>query len=91
MLNRLPDGDLLLTYGYRKPLQGVRAKISHDNGRTWGPEIILRQEAGPNRDIGYARSAVRADGKIVTVYYYNLGADQERFIAATIWDALMKR
>lgn len=87
MLNRLPDGDLLLTYGYRKPPQGLRARISHDNGRTWGPEIILRQEAGPNRDIGYTRSVIRADGKIVTVYYYNLGADQERFIAATIWDA----
>jgi hypothetical protein len=29
----------------------------------------------------------RADGKIVTVYYFNDQKEGERYIAATIWDA----
>jgi hypothetical protein len=28
----------------------------------------------------------RDDGMLVTVYYFNYGLDDERFIAATIWD-----
>ena len=65
---------------------GIRARISNDQGLTWGPEIMLRADGG-TWDLGYTRTVQRADGKIVTVYYFNDKPDTERYIAATIWDA----
>jgi BNR repeat protein len=83
-LIRLRDGRLCLTYGYRSAPYGIRARLSKDEGRTWGPEIHLRDD-GAAWDLGYTRSVQRPDGKVVTVYYFNDRKDTERFIAATIW------
>jgi len=83
-LTRLRDGRLVLTYGYRAKPFGIRARISEDQGQTWGKEIVLRSDAG-NHDLGYPRTAERADGRLVTVYYYNNHAEGERYIAATLW------
>jgi hypothetical protein len=82
---RLKDGRLCVTYGYRLPPYGIKARISSDEGKTWGDEISLRTGAG-NHDLGYPRTVQRTDGKIVTVYYYNDKPDGERYIAATIWE-----
>jgi hypothetical protein len=82
---RMPDGRLLMTYGYRKEPYGIRARYSEDQGLTWSAPIVLREDGG-GRDLGYTRTVVRPDGKLVTVYYYNTDAARERFIAATIWD-----
>lgn len=84
-LTRLKDGRLALVYGWRAVPYGLRARISKDKGKTWGDEIVLRADAG-NWDIGYPRTALRPDGKLVTVYYYNDDQDGERYIGATIWD-----
>ena len=84
-LIRLRDGRLCLTYGFRSAPMGIRAKLSRDNGATWGSEIGLRED-GVTHDLGYPRSFQREDGKVVTVYYYNDGPQSERFIAATTWD-----
>ena len=81
----LRDGRWALCYGYRSEPYGIRARLSEDQGRTWGQEIILRSDAGC-WDLGYPRSIQRSDGKIVIIYYYNDHPDQERYIAATIWD-----
>ena len=83
-LTRLHDGRLCLIYGYRGRHPGVRARLSLDDGATWGEEIILRDDAG-NHDIGYPRTVQRPDGRIVTVYYHNDHAEGERYIAATLW------
>ena len=93
-LVRLRDGRLCVTYGYRgvcsayryrwEP-QGIRARISKDNGKTWSQEIVLRNDAR-TWDLGYTRSVQRPDGKIVTIYYYNTEKIPEQHIAATIWD-----
>lgn len=83
-LIRLNDGRLCLTWGQRSESFGIRARFSDDAGRTWQPEIILRDDGG-SWDIGYPRTAQRADGKLVTVYYYCDKPDGERYIAATIW------
>ena len=85
-LTRLRDGRLALTYGYRAVPFGMRARISRDGGVTWGDEITLRDDAGC-WDLGYPATVQRADGKLVTVYYYNDAPKEERYIAATIWDA----
>ncbi|MGH9633043.1 MAG: exo-alpha-sialidase [Bryobacteraceae bacterium] len=81
----LQDGRLALIYGFRSAPYGIRARLSIDNGLTWGNEIVLRDDAGC-WDLGYPRSVNRPDGKVVTAYYYNDDANRERYIAATIWD-----
>jgi hypothetical protein len=84
-LVRLRDGRIVVTYGYRSKPYGIRARISRDDGRTWGREIALRDD-GATWDLGYARSVQRGDGKVVTIYYYTTAAHPEQHIAATIWD-----
>jgi len=85
-LIKLRDGRLVITYGYRSEPYGIRARMSSDQGRTWGKEIMLRADGG-SWDLGYPRTIQRADGKIVTTYYFNDKKDGERYIAATIWDS----
>ena len=86
MLNKLRDGRLCLTCGFRAYPYSIRARLSTDNGKTWGPQIVLRED-GADRDIGYVRSVQRPDGKIVTVYYISdEETGPERHIGATIWD-----
>jgi len=83
-LTKLRDGRLCLTYGYRAEPYGLRAKLSADEGLTWGEAIILRADGG-NHDLGYPRTVQRPDGGLVTVYYFNDRPDGERYIAATLW------
>ncbi len=80
----LPDGRLCVTYGYRKEPTGVRARLSADEGRTWSPEIILRDD-GFDGDLGYPRTLVRPDGRILSVYYFNGPRGEDRAIEATFW------
>jgi hypothetical protein len=74
-----------LIYGVRAQPFGIRARTSSDQGKTWENAIVLRDD-GASRDIGYVRSVVRPDGKVVAVYYYHDRARPERYLAATIWD-----
>ncbi|MFC2133975.1 sialidase family protein [Bacteroidota bacterium] len=82
---RLKSGRLAVAYGYRGVPYSIRARVSSDNGKTWSKEIILRDDARI-WDIGYCRTVVRDDDKVVTVYYYSTEERTERHIAATIWD-----
>jgi predicted neuraminidase len=81
---RLADGRIVVTYGRRALPFGIAATISGDGGRTWGEEIVLRDD-GAAWDLGYPRTVVRRDSTIVTVYYFNARADRERTIDATLW------
>jgi hypothetical protein len=83
-LTRLQDGRICLVYGYRAQPFGIRARISEDNGRSWGEVIHLRDD-GTASDLGYPRTVQRPDGTLVTTYYYNDHPDTERFIGATLW------
>ena len=80
----LKDGRLCLSYGYRRKPFGARARVSSDEGRTWGPEIILRDD-GLTGDLGYPRSLVRPDGKVLTIYYFNGPRDEDRTIQGTLF------
>jgi hypothetical protein len=82
---RLRDGRLGITYGHRAPPFEIRARLSADGGKTWGPDILLRGDGGA-WDIGYTRSVQRADGRVVTAYYWAKEPQKERVIEATIWD-----
>ena len=82
---QLQDGRLCLVYGYRAEPFSIRARLSSDSGRTWGDDIILRDD-GASRDIGYVRSIQRPDGNVVSVYYFtDQASGPERYIGATIW------
>jgi hypothetical protein len=83
-LLKLPDGKLVLTYGFRNAPFSIRARTSADEGKTWSKDIMLRDDGG-TWDLGYTRTVRRADGNLVTVYYYNTAKNSERFIGATIW------
>jgi len=82
---KLKDGRICVTWGYRTVPYGIRAKISHDQGKTWGKELHLRDD-GREFDLGYTRTVQRTDGKIVTIYYISTEENYEQHIAATIWD-----
>lgn len=80
----LPDGRLCVSYGYRRKPTGIRARISNDEGKTWLPEIVIRDD-GFDGDLGYPRALVRPDGKILTAYYYNGPKGDDRAIEGTFW------
>jgi hypothetical protein len=84
-LNRLADGRLVMVFGFRDAPYGIRAKVSADDGASWSEDIVLRADGGGS-DLGYPRTVVRPDGRLVTVYYFNEAPDGDRFIAATIFD-----
>lgn len=84
-LTRLDDDTLAMAYGMRVAPYGIRARISKDNGQSWSRELILRSDSA-SWDIGYPRSVLRPDGKMVTIYYYHTGDQKLRFIGCTIWD-----
>jgi hypothetical protein len=87
----LDDKRILATYGYRHFPFGIRASISEDNGRTWGDEIILRDDGG-SHDLGYPKSVQLDNGEIFTAYYFNDKDDKiqinggVRYIAGTRWN-----
>jgi len=80
----LSDGRLCLSYGVRAEPYRICAQLSDDKGKTWGPQIVIRDD-GAGRDIGYVRSVQRDDGKIVTIYYFQDKLKQERYIVSSIW------
>jgi len=67
-LVNLPDGRMIMTYGYRRKPYGVRFRVSSDYGRTWSEEAILCAD-GDNGDLGYPSTVVLPDGSLVTVWY----------------------
>jgi hypothetical protein len=81
----MKDGRICVTWGYRAVPYGIRAKMSTDQGKSWGEELHLRDD-GREFDLGYTRSVQREDGKIVTIYYISTEKNYEQHIAATIWD-----
>jgi hypothetical protein len=86
-LMRLKDGRLLLSYGVRiAGQQGVCAKISSDEGRSWGPPLRLARSL--HGDCGYPSSVQRADGKIVTAYYAKNAAEfADYHLGVAVWSA----
>lgn len=87
-LTQLADGRVLCTYGFREPYHGtpsgIRAAFSDDEGETWkvDEEVVIRGDL-LNWDIGYPESRQLPDGRILTVYYYNVLG--RYFIGASFW------
>jgi hypothetical protein len=71
----MPDGRVVAVYGYRLMPAGIRAKVSEDNGATWGPELIIRDDGG-SWDLGYPNAWLTDDGKVGTIYWFNSKDDR---------------
>jgi len=60
--------------------------VSEDDGATWGPEQVLRDDAS-GQDIGYPVAAELEPGLVFAAYYFMLddgnGFGGTRFIAGT--------
>jgi hypothetical protein len=87
-MTRLQDGRLLVVYGNRS-LRMILCRLSADGGRSWGREIILRDDflKGDHgfADFGYPRVTQRADGKVVALYYFATETHREQHIACSIF------
>ncbi len=85
-LARLQDGRLLLTYGNRVTGQfGVLAKLSADEGKTWGEPLTLVNDL-VSGDCGYPASTQMRDGNVLTAYYSNGTPAHRRYhMGVVIW------
>ncbi len=88
-LAKMKDGRLCCVYGNRT-LKAMIARFSSDQGKTWGKEIVIRNDFAADSygdsDFGYPRAIQRSDGKIVAVYYFATKEHKEHYIAASIFD-----
>ncbi|MEI9852737.1 MAG: sialidase family protein [Sphingomonas sp.] len=71
----MPDGRIVAVYGYRLMPAGIRCKVSEDQGRTWGPELIVRDDGG-SWDLGYPNAWATDDGKVGVIYWFNSRYDK---------------
>jgi hypothetical protein len=85
---RLRDGRLLAAYGNRS-LNMMLCRLSEDEGRTWGNEIILRDDFLTRKhgfsDFGYPRLVQRPDGKIVAIYYFATNEHYQQHIECSVF------
>ena len=79
----LRDGRICLVSGYRNAPYEIHARLSADDGHTWGEPTVLRSGGG-DHDIGYPRIAQRKDGALVAVYYWNDDAGGERYVEGLV-------
>ena len=70
----LSDGRIACVYGYRIAPMGIRYRLSEDGGRSWGSELILRNDGG-SWDLGYPRVIEVSPGELLTTYYMNTADD----------------
>lgn len=73
----LSDGRVVVVYGYRQKPYGIRAVVSEDEGATWGPEIIVRDDGG-SWDLGYPNAFEVEPGKVGAIYYFNRSDDPDQ-------------
>jgi hypothetical protein len=82
-LVQLSDGRLACCYANRT-LAKMLVRYSADEGKTWGDEIVIRENPLEN-DMGYPQLIENHLGELVAIYYL---ADEDRpvsFIEAAIW------
>ena len=80
------SGAIILTYSRRSVgTQGVFARISYDNGITFGEETLIGPEAFI-WDQGYPSTVELNDGSLFTVYYQRYENDTFCSLLYTKWD-----
>lgn len=75
----LPDGRVLLAYGYRHEPFGVRASLSSDGGENWALSMVITA-SGANTDLGYPSLCLTDDEHVLVAYYMNGPGTRDRWI-----------
>ncbi len=83
-LLRLKDGRLLMSTGHRRKPFGNQARVSRDQGRTWGEPIPISED-GAGGDLGYPSTAQLDDGSLVTVWYELLKGSSRAVLRQSRW------
>jgi len=80
----VPDGRILVAYGYRREPFGVRCRLVDPEFEDLdeAEEMVLRSDGG-NLDVGYPWAVRMADDRILVAYYFNLD-NGTRHIAGSI-------
>ncbi len=80
----IPDGRVVLIYGYRREPFGVRVKLlDPECGDVEDAEELVLRTDGGNYDLGYPWVTPLADGNVLCAYYINHD-DGTRYIAGSI-------
>lgn len=80
----LRDGRLLMTYGHRRKPYGNQARISEDNGKSWGDAMIISGD-GHGGDLGYPSTVELADGTLLTVWYESMEGHPKAVLRQAKW------
>ncbi len=83
-LLRLRDGQLLISYGHRRPPYGNQARVSADHGRTWSEAISISAD-GAGGDLGYPSTVQLNDGSLLTVWYELLKGSTHAVLRQARW------
>ncbi len=85
----LEDGRIACAYGDRSRVK-MYVRLSSDGGKTWGEEVVLRDDFQPDKfgdnDFGYPRLAVNHGNHIAAMYYWATKDHPQHHIAATLWN-----
>ena len=73
-----------MTYGRREMPCGIRGRISCDNGKSWGEEFALSEDAS-HIDLGYPCTCETIEGSLLTVYYQSEAKGENAAIKYVIW------
>ncbi|MBB5040266.1 sialidase family protein [Prosthecobacter dejongeii] len=83
-LLRLRDGGLLMTYGHRREPFGNQARLSRDNGQTWGEAMVISGD-GIGGDLGYPSTVELADGSFLSVWYEKMQEPKHAVLRMAKW------
>jgi photosystem II stability/assembly factor-like uncharacterized protein len=83
-LTFLEDGRLACSYANRDRRQ-MLVRVSSDNGKTWGEEIVIRDNPH-TYDMGYPQIIENADGELVAIYYLASEERPHSYIEAAIFE-----
>jgi Neuraminidase (sialidase) len=83
-LTKLRDGRLLMSYGHRRPPFGNQARLSDDNGQSWGEPLVISDD-GAAGDLGYPSTVELADGSLLTVWYERMKDSPHAVLRQARW------
>ena len=83
-LLRLRNGNLLMTYGYRRPPYGNQARLSTDNGLAWSEPVTLSAD-GIGGDLGYPSTVELEDGSLLSVWYEQMKGSPHAVLRQAHW------
>lgn len=83
-LTKLRDGRLLMSYGHRRVPFGNQARVSDDNGQSWGQPLIISND-GAGGDLGYPSTAELGDGTLLTVWYERMKNSPHAVLRQARW------